>query len=154
MASFFRSIPLLEIPRLIRWEKKQSTRLFYVLIVFMYMLIILKFACPSATREALKQFHLRSSSFVQWAIMQLVPSMYNFENQFWLYNLEGWVNHFPLRMLTFVHYRQEFFNMDEFGVVKIRSRYNNQALETLYMIELVDDALVIKNYDLAENISY
>ena len=64
--------------------------------------------------SALKRFQLASDSFPQWAVHQMVPAMYNFENKIKFSNVideqghfdtsedsywEEAVNHFPARVI-------------------------------------------------------
>lgn len=61
-----------------------------------------------AARLMMAKLHLRGS-FARWALLQPIPSMYNFTNVVRIETAGGepatetfWVNHYPLRAITYV----------------------------------------------------
>ena len=91
---------------------------------------------------ALKRFQLASDSFPQWAVHQMVPAMYNFENKIKFSNViddqgefdtsedsyaEGAVNHFPARFITFGDQRHVFSN-DREGMFEMQSVFGDTSL--------------------------
>jgi len=103
--------------------------------------------------ESIQSFHLNQDSLIKWSIFQIIPHMYNFENRFieykfkkknqkfLKYNLElenpkslYWVNHYPLRILTFSREnRIYFYNSADFNhFFKIETKYKNQKYISTY----------------------
>ena len=66
-----------------RTKDWQSLGLLMVIVGVAVWLIVLPFS-RSVQTTCLQRFHLATPSFVQWAIQQPVPSMYNFENRYWV----------------------------------------------------------------------
>jgi hypothetical protein len=75
---------------------------------------------PVVQRATIARFHLATKPFLFWAAQQSIPAMYNLENRCWtadealtLAQLEAvpgqrepvWLNHFPLRIVTFADSR-------------------------------------------------
>jgi hypothetical protein len=92
---------------------------FYAVILLIYLLFAVVPFTPTLQRGLMARFHLRSPSFVSWALLQLLPTPYNFANQVWASSFplsravvsgalplpEGvhhqWVNHYPFRVVSF-----------------------------------------------------
>lgn len=105
---------------------------------------------PSVQDEFLAKQHLRSSSFAKWAFLQVFPSMYNFQNEIWVSSqpvpkdmLEGrtrvegdvahrWVNHYPLRMVSF--HRSRTGTPAGQYYVYIRSRYRGRDMNSSFLL--------------------
>ncbi len=96
----------------------------------------------SMKEAALKRFHLASDSFPQWAVHQMVPSMYNFENRIKFSNVidaegkfdatedsyfEDTLNHFPARFITFGDQRH-VFSQDREGMFEMVSAFGDTVL--------------------------
>ena len=101
---------------------------------------------------ALKRFHLASRNFSAWAIHQMVPAMYNFENRIKFSNvidaegdfdaghrsyLHETVNHFPARFITFGDQRHVFANGRQ-GMFEMTSTHGDTTLISRW--ELIGDA--------------
>lgn len=100
----------------------------------------------------LERFHLCTPSYLAWAVQQPIPSMYNFENRYWLFagsapdHYPGmaslvadrqWlesrvVNHFPGRLLTFGDGRYRLLGGGENRHLVLRSRYRGNELATVW----------------------
>lgn len=100
----------------------------------------------------LERFHLCTPNYLAWAAQQPIPSMYNFENRYWLFAgsaPEGgsgmanpiaddqWVesrvvNHFPGRLLTFGDSRYRLLGGGESCHLVLRSRYRGNQLATIW----------------------
>lgn len=91
---------------------------------------------------ALKRFHLASDTFPQWAIHQVVPAMYNFENRIKFSNvidksghfdsqeksyISDTLNHFPARFITFGAHRYVFSKVRT-GMFEMESVFGDTAL--------------------------
>lgn len=114
---------------------------------------------PAVASTTLNRFHLRSGSFVAWAIQFPVPSMYNFANRFQVSTmppgslarmvdpiliepLDGsspaiatefrYINHFPTRVLTFADMRYRSLNGGNECWLTIDSTYRGQRLESVF----------------------
>lgn len=93
-------------------------------------------------KAALKRFHLASDTYLQWAVHQAVPAMYNFENRVKFSNvidqsgkfdsgeesyISDAVNHFPARFITFGDQRH-VFNKGRAGMFEMESVFRDTAL--------------------------
>jgi hypothetical protein len=45
--------------------------------------------CPAIQRATIDRFHFASPNFATWAALQVIPPMYNLENQYWYYGVGG-----------------------------------------------------------------
>lgn len=125
-------------PRAQRFDLGFLSILCLVLIVTCWLL-----ALPFSVfvqRTSLNRFHFQTRSFVLWAIQQPIPAMYNFYNRyeadeagseaFIVPAMEGTLNHFPLRIVTFGDNR-EFILWPEFTrTIDIHTSYRGQTLHT------------------------
>lgn len=113
-----------------------------LLIVIAVWLLLMPLV-PAIASATLHRFHLRSESFVWWAIQQPIPSMYNFGNRFEVREFppglvdpifddaeKRYINHFPSRILTFANTRYRFLRDGQDRWVTIDSTYRGQTLET------------------------
>ena len=110
---------------------------------------------PSIARATMNRFHLRTESFALWAAQQPIPAMYNFANR---YEVRQWpaglteslhldqatslgtvesryINHFPMRTMTFANTRYRFLKAGEDRWLTITSTYRGQELETRYHVK-------------------
>lgn len=99
--------------------------------------------CPGIARQSMKRFHLASDSFPLWAAQAPIPAMYNFGNRYEVRDLpEGlmtpvfdsseprYINHFPLRVLTFANKRYVLLSPGQDRWLTVWSEYRGQMLET------------------------
>lgn len=128
-----------------------STRGFYLVLAIVSFVSVLKATVPAVQIIFLEQFHLRSASFIRWMCLQPVPSMYNFANEIcWTDNPDpgtcwnstreafpqyhAWLNHNPLRFLSFSLDRQKFWRTEQPQYVHLRSRFQGRERVTRYQI--------------------
>lgn len=101
---------------------------------------------------SLKRFHLATESFPQWAVHQMVPAMYNFENRIQFSNViqsqgefdtqhpsyfTDALNHFPARFITFGDQRRVFADGRN-GMFEMKSTYGDTTLVSRW--ELIHQA--------------
>ncbi len=138
---------VVELFRDVQWKKDWSTGvLLFFLAVVSTVVLTLPFSITSQ-RMALNRFHFQTPSFTVWAFQQTIPAMYTLENSF-DYQSDGeynndmnnllrvhQLNHFPMRVITFFDYRQCLLRNGADGFLTIRSRYQNQFLETHWRVQ-------------------
>jgi len=140
-------------------EKSRSASCFFLLIFCSYLLILGKLIVPQVQQRFMAQYHLTAQSFISWALLQPVPSMYSFANEFWWtdhpsWNLlpedpyhedmQGryqWLNHYPLRPMTFTLNRHAFVRYHDPQYALLRSSFRAQTLETIYKIEKKENGI-------------
>lgn len=120
----------------------------------------------TSTRQlALRRFHLASSSWLQWAALAPVPTMYNYENRIQFSNEsigegsfdeehESWfacpVNHFPARCVTFGEFAPSWFDETRNGTFEMSSRFRETELISRWEVrEEADGSMQV--YRLSEN---
>ena len=92
---------------------------------------------------SMRRFHLRTSSFLAWAIQFPIPAMYNFANRAEVDRYPpGLVdplfdetemrhlNHFPVRCVTFADARFRHFREGQDRWIVVETSYRGQKLET------------------------
>jgi hypothetical protein len=124
-----------------------------VIVAFLVGTVLFQLLIPvSATvaRAAMARFHLRSSSVVLWQLMQIVPSMYNFENRIWITEAPlddealaeppsttgFYINHYPARTLTYGYQRRWLGGLKKPLYVTLRSRYQGHDLVTRFKLTI------------------
>ncbi len=107
----------------------------------------------SIPRATMERFHLQTPSFAFWSAQQLIPSMYNLENEFEFesdvpaaesltgYTKVRYLNHFPLRVVTYFDYRYGLFHAGNGGNLVVTSRYRDQSLTTRWRIRRIGNEL-------------
>lgn len=108
--------------------------------------------CRPIQSATLGRFHLCTPTYMAWAAQQPIPSMYNFENRYWLFAgsapedgsevarriaEDQWlesrvVNHFPGRLLTFGDGRYRLLGKGESCHLVLRSCYRGNQLATVW----------------------
>ncbi len=94
---------------------------------------------PAVQRSFMAKFHLRSGSYALWALQQLVPNMYSFDNEAVLgppFDLRRKVNHYPTQLVTNPWNRPAFLPYAGPIALAARSRYRGQQTTTLYAVEV------------------
>ena len=149
-----------------------ATKLFYALLIGAAMLLFSKCIFPASTKTFSRQFHLNSSSYTEWALLQTLPAMYNFSNEFWytpypydeetMDDIEAgaldeirhdapfsiiehyYINHYPLRLLTF-NLNRRFFAPEDEEILAVYVRSNYQGISTLsaYEVHLENNTTVL-----------
>lgn len=134
-------------------NKHWGTACFYVLLLAVSIVLLSKCISDKVKTVFLKQFHLEQSSFPLFATVHFIPPMYSFANEFW-YNhqlfdfdqmeknkittqdvLYLWVNHYPLRIVTFNLLRPVYMNQEKPQYIYLRSRFMNLTLHSLYQLQ-------------------
>lgn len=116
---------------------------FVLLITIIAVWLLLMPLVPAIASAALHRFHLRSSTFLWWAVQQPIPSMYAFANRYEVResppgeidpvietNQKRYINHFPTRVLTFANMRYRLLNDGRDRWVTIESTYRGQTIKT------------------------
>jgi hypothetical protein len=138
------TIPLLRAWRLGRPDGRLALMLVMLLGVAAWI-VAMPFS-EAVTRITMERMHLASPQFSTWAVQQISPAMYNFENRGFLSpdslrlpndaifknNDRGYFNHFPIRQLTWI-------SRDQFGpggiILYARSRYRGAEFQSKYRLE-------------------
>ena len=116
-----------------------------------YIYVALKAFVPAVQQRGIDQFHLTHSSFPEWALLQPIPAMYNYANELWIGNRPyiernavradkstdhhyTYINHYPLRIISFSWYRSKFLTDTNFDYITLKSTYQNTSQVTHYRI--------------------
>lgn len=99
---------------------------------------------PAITIATIHRFHLRTPSFLQWAIQQPIPAMYNMANRAELTRTgpdgdqrlirSETINHFPVRVVTFADGRYDCFQTGRAYHLSVTSAYRGQQQTTEFEI--------------------
>lgn len=122
-------------------ENETTTDLGFRLIVcLVFVVVVWLLAIPLASpvaEIAMKRFHLSSDSFFEFALQQPVPSMYNFANRYEVKDSpdgqalnKGYINHFPIRVLTWAYWRHEYLSGGRACYVTLESSYRGRKLRS------------------------
>lgn len=162
-----KKIPLIQALLRLKKERQLSTFCLYGSIFLVSLTLIAKALNPSLQMIFLKQFHLRSTSFIQWGLLQFVPSMYNYGNEVWisipelqqeqLIQIDSteppivylFVNHYPLRVVTFAFAREYYFDPEGFNYIYLRSGYRGLSLSSQFQVIKKPSVIFIK--DISKN---
>ena len=123
-------------------EMKRSTQVYAALLGVVAVAIVAMGLFGSVQQRWMDNMNLSSGSYGEWWLLQLVPKMYNFDNQIWaqIYSSEGEllleegyrVNHYPLRKVTFtftgITVMQEGWRVE----LAVRSRYRGECQFRLF----------------------
>ncbi|MGE0266953.1 MAG: hypothetical protein AB7S78_00675 [Candidatus Omnitrophota bacterium] len=152
MKSYFSQLPAGQVIRSLE-KKSWPAYIFIVLLLLLYMLQISKLFVPQIQKLFFKQYQFCNLTFRDWALLQVVPSMYSFANELWwsrdpideknlfyrpdpnLDHYYVWLNHFPLHFVTYNHYRDLFFQDFKKSYLLIRSRYQQNQMESTYTLK-------------------
>ncbi len=118
--------------------------LIVTLVVVVVIWLLLTPLVPSVASSSLHRFHLRSDSFAWWSIQQPIPAMYNFANRYQVTEIppgfvdpifhqlgeRRYINHFPVRVLTFADGRARHLYDGKDRWLTVQSSYRGQSLET------------------------
>ena len=145
LVCFLRELP--------KWRQHRS---FYMAALPVFLVTVTLLAMPfsmAIQRRMMERFHLASRSFVGWAALQPIPSMYNFANQVWISefpmsheNLRKyptlsrsvWCNHFPMQYMTsrarnaapLAPYREFLHVCTSYGDHRVFSRVRSISVST------------------------
>ena len=105
-----------------------------------------------AQRAALNRYQLQNRFYPAWAMQQIVPSIYNFENEYRFesanprpdpelaaFTRTKRLNHFPLRIVTYFDGRYRLFHEGHGGILRVNSRFQDIELETDWQIDAQPD---------------
>ena len=100
---------------------------------------------PDITRAAMERFHLRTGSFLAWAIQFPIPAMYNFANRYEVDRYPPglidpifdeseprYINHFPVRCVTFADGRFLHLRQGQDRWITVETSYRGRSLETRF----------------------
>ncbi|TWU00821.1 hypothetical protein [Stieleria varia] len=107
---------------------------------------------PAVARSTMGRFHLSSSSFAWFALQQPIPAMYNFSNQYEVQDVPAdflspildqserrYINHFPMRVLTFANTRYLLTEPGTDRWVTLWTTYRGQTMETRVHLKPLGD---------------
>ena len=143
--------PLSESLQLLSKYSDRGVAFFYAVLFAIFLLLVGISYSPCLQRMAMRKFHFVPRPFAQWAFCQFFPSMYNFHNEIWMSRepitplmLEGktalpngtfygWVNHYPLRLISFSLQRKNFSAGTYY--VYLRSTYRGQNFDSQFILK-------------------
>lgn len=129
-----------------------SCRCFIVIIFSIYLFLSVELFYPPLQILGLKQMHLRIKSFGVWSLLHLTPWMYNYANTLLIIHNPSsaqihdetildnaqdatWINHYPLRVVTFDDGREIVSLSNEKWMVVAKSTYQQQSLLTKWFLQ-------------------
>ncbi|MEM1068964.1 MAG: hypothetical protein AAGI63_08725 [Planctomycetota bacterium] len=145
------------------------------LLVLIAAWVLLMPLVPAIAGVTLRRFHLRSNSFVSWAVQFPIPAMYNFANRYEVNPAtnssdpdssepvdsdadelvvgERLINHFPVRIFTFADGRHYYLREGEDRWLTVRSSYRGQTLESRFHADPDEagDGYVLRRLDPPES---
>lgn len=151
--AFFQSL------RNLNHRKDRATMIAYGVIMVTGLCLSFVPFSSQAQRLAMSKFHLKTRPFELWAVLQPVPSMYNFGNEIWVSRdpltwerieqgklgpnvYHRWVNHYPLRILSFGEQRKNFPQGVYF--IYLRSRYGKQVMASEFRLTVDNGRLILE----------
>lgn len=139
------------------------TILFVCLLVFNATVLLCLPFSATIQSKVMEKFHLRFSSFGEWAVWQFVPSMYNFANEILISHRpvtsralasgKAWaptqanrfsVNHYPLRYVTFSLTNRRLLRGQLPAYIYLRSRYRQTELISVYLLTSEKGAMMLR----------
>lgn len=143
------------------WRQTPGACFFLSFLAVLYVFIGLKLIVPGLAERGIKQFHLTVESYPEWFLMQPIPAMYNFGNEIWIGNsphkplpvivrgkkkkhFHTWVNHYPLRVVTFNWTRPIIVREKGNKYITLKSHYRGQEVETVYFLKIDDGEIYMK----------
>lgn len=146
--------------------KHWTTTCIYLLIIVVAIFLIAQVFSIRVKRTVLNQFHLNQQSFKMFAAIHFIPPMYSFANEVWYTHrlvdfseieknstskpeiIHYWVNHYPLRFVTFsIFGRRRFFLQQRPQYIYVRSKYMNVTLKSIYELQQSPRGLVMKKIE-------
>lgn len=129
-----------------RQKKAGDTQFFFAFLGVAAALLLIMFFSPRVQIMMMKKMHLRNDSFLQWALLQPVPSMYNFNNTIRIDpdGLVGQMNHFPLRAITYrPMVRKSLAESGRRFFVTVKSTYRGAELVSQFELTSTPPSLVL-----------
>lgn len=135
--------------RIFRSSRTTGTACFYLILVGLILFYVAVALFPGVQQFYMQKFHPGRLAYGAWASMQLIPSMYSFENQVDVRSAQEsvtlWTNHYPMRPLFFRLDRARLKTGGPFDVT-LASRYRGVILHTRYRLAWSGHAFdVIRN---------
>ncbi|MEZ6093585.1 MAG: hypothetical protein R3C03_05010 [Pirellulaceae bacterium] len=110
-------------------------------------LIVLPFS-SEVQRVTLRRVQFDSPSFANWSTLQIVPPMYGLENRYWFEPQKfsngvpveqplleaGYINHFPMRIITFFDNRERLLSQFDDSRIVVESRYQDEVFSSCWSI--------------------
>jgi len=142
-------------------NKYWGTTCFYALLLIISSVLISKCVSDKIKTVFLNQFHLKQPNFSLFAAVHFIPPMYSFANEFWYSHqmldfevmeknksttnevLYLWVNHYPLRIVTFNLLRPIYFNQEKPQYIYLRSRFMDKTIRSIYQLQRQASSLQI-----------
>ncbi len=142
-------------------DRNRSTLCVYILLVVVSLFLVSQMFCLSVKKLILQQFHLRQESFITFAAVHFIPPMYNFANEVWYSQAQVefeeieksianssktmhlWINHYPLRVVTFGWFRPMYFEHNGPQYMYVRSRFMEVTMKTVYQLKKSADGIEI-----------
>lgn len=134
-----------------------NTSLFFRLLLGAQILVVLAILAMGLSSRLqskwMDNMHLTNSSFPEWALLQIVPKMYNFENDVLitafdpqdelLFDSRFHVNHYPPSLLSFSIYPTITRIQGIRFHLTARSLYRDQCQQRSLLMERINDAVVM-----------
>lgn len=143
-----RTPPIIHSIRILTSHPQRSTGILYGVFFLVFCVLIGVGVSPYIQKTMMRKFHFMPRPFAQWALLQFVPSMYNFRNDFFASTqpmavnaqMEGkkevlhfTVNHYPLRMWYFYYSRKPLI-LSIPVYANIRTTFRDQEITSSYMM--------------------
>jgi hypothetical protein len=145
------------------WNSKDVASAILLAAIVAVACWIMALPFSSAVQEAyLKRFHLATPSFLAWSAQQTVPTMYNFENRYWVSKRpltndqtfgrddrptsgktmagfdSGMLNHFPTRKITFGDARS-ILNKDPNAYFYFSTKYRGREIQSSFRMKPISE---------------
>jgi hypothetical protein len=150
--------PLIESLRRLRPRREPGAAALYGLIAAVALFLACLPFLHAAQDAQVRKFHLASESFPEWAALQIVPAMYNFQNgldqSFDAMCLNPWLhpgasafhtstNHYPLHIMTYALNRKRLIVPAPFYAY-LRSKYGGREWCTFTKVTSRDQTIRVQ----------
>ena len=118
-------------------------RLILALVAAVVVWLVLTPFVPAVASASMHRFHLRSQSFLTWAVQFPIPTMYNFSNRYQISEVppdlvdpiiiesdKRYINHFPVRIFTFFNTRYRYLDAGTDRWLTVDTTYRGQRIES------------------------
>ena len=141
-------------------SKDRGTQVFYCFLLAVWIFLLSIPFSDFLQFKIMEKFQLRSKFFPSWMLTQLIPSMYNFNNELWISDYRFskdvelthafpsdighvWVNHYPLRTISFNLHRKGLLQQKIFYVY-LKSSYRDTSLYSVYRLTPEGDEMKLE----------
>ncbi len=138
--------PLFKVIADLRRKRSYGALALYLLCTVVSVYLLLLAVLPALQRTLMRNFHLRTPSYLLWALQQPVPNMYNFKNELMLeipMQETRYVNHYPIQLVTNPWNRHIYFWNYGHTVLRVRSTYRGVRVVTRYRLSAQPKPAVI-----------